>query len=457
MIVSLSVANFRSFASEQTLSLVASNRFAHDHEDHTLPIPDCNERVLRTAVLYGANGAGKSNLFKAVQYMRNMARGSAKRKSGTGREIFRFGQGETTPSAFDLQFITNQKLYRFGFKVDDERVLEEWLAQVEGTKEKTIYERTTDPAGRVTIDAPGLKASGEKLKALATVAGPQNQTFLAAINLTLDETSRGEEINGILGWFKRGLTLISPDTSYSNLGDLLSQNSNFKTFAGEFLKSSSTGVDRLTVEKREITEEELRGLLPSSLLSSVLKDIAEDEDGAAVVQLGEGNEFVIERKPQNRFFKVSIRSIHEHEPGKAIPLELDEESDGTKRLLNLMPALHRFRNSSAVYFIDEIDRSLHPILVRHFLEFFLKSCEGGQRQIIVTTHESSLLDLDILRRDEIWFAEKDQNATTHLYSLSDFKVRKDLAISKHYMQGRFGAIPFIGNFEELLAKQECLE
>jgi uncharacterized protein len=419
MIVSFSVSNFRSFASEQTFSLVASNRFARDHENHTLPIPGSRERVLRSAVLYGANGAGKSNLFKAMRYMRIMARGSAKRKNGTRREVFRFGQGETTPSSFDLQFITNQKLYRFGFKVDDERVLEEWLALVDGTKERTLYERTTDTNGRVTIEAPGLKASGEKLKALATVAGPQNQTFLATINLTLDEASRGEEINGILTWFKRGLTLISPDASYGNLGDLLSQNSNFKTFAGEFLKSSSTGIDRLTVDRREITEEELRGLLPSSVLGSVLKDIVEDDDGTAVVRLGEGNEFVIERKPQNRFFKVTIRSIHEHEPGKAIPLELEEESDGTKRLLNLMPALHRIRNNSAIYFIDEIDRSLHPILVRHFLEFFLKSCEGGQRQIIVTTHESSLLDLDVLRRDEIWFAEKDPNAMTHLYSLSD--------------------------------------
>ena len=112
------------------------------------------------------------------------------------------------------------------------------------------------------------------------------------------------------------------------------------------------------------------------------------------------------------------------------------------------------RGNSAVYFIDEIDRSLHPILVKTFLESFLKSCSGGHRQVIVTTHESNLLDLDLLRRDEIWFVEKDQEGATRLYSLLDFKVRNDLEIRKHYLQGRFGAIPFLGDIDGLLQEKE---
>ena len=131
-------------------------------------------------------------------------------------------------------------------------------------------------------------------------------------------------------------------------------------------------------------------------------------------------------------------------------MELTEESDGTRRLLNLIPALH----NPCVYFIDEIDRSLHPILVKEFLGFFLKSCGGVSRQIIVTTHESNLLDQDLLRRDEIWFAEKDQTAATRLYSLLDFKVRNDRDIRKGYLQGRFGAVPYLGSLEHLLAKTD---
>ena len=105
-----------------------------------------------------------------------------------------------------------------------------------------------------------------------------------------------------------------------------------------------------------------------------------------------------------------------------------EESDGTRRLLQLIPALKSLKDGPRVYVIDEIDRSLHPILVRGFLDFFLNSCKGERRQLIMTTHESSLLDQDLLRRDEIWFAEKDDSGATSLYSLLDFKVRKDLEI-----------------------------
>jgi hypothetical protein len=108
------------------------------------------------------------------------------------------------------------------------------------------------------------------------------------------------------------------------------------------------------------------------------------------------------------------------------------------------------QRQGGVYFVDEIDRSMHPILVRQLLEFFLNSRGENPGQMILTTHESSLLDLDLLRRDEIWFAEKDSDQATRLYSLADFKVRNDLEIRKHYLQGRFGAIPFLGSLDRLM-------
>jgi AAA15 family ATPase/GTPase len=457
MIVSFSVANFRSFWSEETFSLVASNRLAGSHDEHALPIPNSSERVLRTAVLYGANGAGKSNLFKALGYVRTVALRPRKKGSGTGREAFRFGTRADEPSSFDLQFVAEGQLYRFGFKVDDQRILEEWLVRVEGGRERTLYERTTNESGRVTIEAQGLKAAGEKLRALATVGGPQNQSFLATIHVTLDGSEFGDELKGILYWFKENLHLVEPDSPFAALGHSLAKDSDFAKFAGDFLKASSTGVDHLEVSKNEITEDELRSLLPDSLVSRVLKDVREEEDGTALFQMGDGNELLIERTDKNHFYRITIQAAHEHVAGKVIPLELSEESDGTRRLLNLLPALHRLGTSNDVYFIDEIDRSLHPILVMKFLDFFLRSCTEGHCQVIVTTHESNLLDLDLLRRDEIWFAEKDQEAATRLYSMSDFKVRKDLEIRKHYLQGRFGAIPFLGNLDRLCAEKGTLE
>jgi hypothetical protein len=353
-----------------------------------------------------------------------------------------------------LQFIAADNLYRFGFKVDDERIIEEWLFHIVGSRQRLLYERTTDGNGKVVIDAEGLKSAGEKVIALATVGGPQNQSFLATINVTLDAWDVGEELGRVLPWFGRSLNLIAPDESLGPFGHLLDQDSGFLSFAGAFLKSTSTGVDHLEVLKKEMSRDDLGGLLPDGVVSKVLRDLAEAKDDTALVRLVDGKELLVEGKGENRVIQISVQAAHEHEPGKVVRLELAEESDGTRRLLNLLPALHSPRATGVVYFIDEIDRSLHPILVKEFLEFFLKSRDDRLRQIIVTTHESNLLDQDLLRRDEIWFAEKDPTESTRLYSLLDFKIRNDLEIRKHYLQGRFGAVPFLGNLKHLLAKSD---
>ena len=451
MLVSFSVDNFRSFAGEETFSLVASNKIT-GMDDHSVPIPGTKERVLRTAVLYGANGAGKSNLFKALTYLRTMALRTRKKNSGTGREPFRFADETDKPSVFDVQFIAEEKLYRFGFKVDDNCILEEWLVEINGSRERELYERLTDSQGNVIIDSKKFKRSGNKLKALATIGGPHNQTFLATIRATLDASDYGADLSAVIDWFDDSLTLIEPDAPFLPIGQMLTQDSDFLQFASGFLKSSSTGIDHLKVLKREISEDELRGLLPDKLVSNVLDGIREHR--MAVVPLPERREILVEQTEENHYYMLTVQAEHEHQQGRVIPLELVEESDGTQRLLNLIPALHHLQAGSGVFVIDEIDRSMHPMLSWKFLEFFLNCCKGEQRQLIVTTHESNLLDLELLRRDEIWFAEKDKTGATRLYPLTDFKVRKDLEVRKHYLQGRFGAVPFLGSLDRLLEKEE---
>jgi AAA15 family ATPase/GTPase len=453
MIVSFSVANFRSFSTEETLNLVASPRLGQSHKEHEIAIPNSDEKVLRTAVLYGANGAGKSNLFKALSFVKRIALGSRAKGSGTGREAFLLGSRAAEPSSFDLQLIADSKLYRFGFKADDNRITEEWLARIDGSKEKILYERVTDETGKVKVNVPGI-SSAKKLKALATVAGPQNQSFLATIHLTLEKADLDDQLRSILEWFENGLVLIGPSAPFRGLGNRLAKDDGFKEFASGFLKATSTGVDHLDVVKTEIKDEELLASLADPGLTSAFKLLKESKKGTTFLTNDRGTEL---RKDGDVFSIIKIRSMHAHKQGQEVALELADESDGTQRLLNLLPALYYPRNKGAAYFIDEIDRSLHPKLVFDFLKFFLRSCEGTQRQVIVTTHESNLLDLELLRRDEIWFAEKDKEAATRLYSLSDFKVRNDLEIRKHYLQGRFGAIPFLGNLARLLDDQGCPE
>lgn len=453
MIVSFSVSNFRSFSSEVTFSLVASNRLTASHEGHAVPIPDSDQKVLRVAVLYGANGAGKSNLFKALRFLKSIALGTRQKDSGTGRTPFRFGDWPKKPSEFDLQFIGDGKLYRFGFKLDDDRILEEWLVQVIGGREKALYERTTDARGEVSIEiGEGLRESDERLRALAKVGGPPNQSFLATAQATLAAPHIGAQIGGILEWFKTGLNLVTPDQPFGGLGQALASEPELTEFAGAYLKSSATGVDHLDIRKIEMHEDEVRRLLPEGLVSRLREDAKQHK--TALLRMPDGTELLVDGPHGARFNHIEIRAAHKDSDQSTLLFNLAEESDGTIRLLQLVPALHNLRRVGGAYFIDEIDRSLHPLLVWKFLEFFLHSCASKLGQVIVTSHESNLLDLDLLRRDEIWFAEKDADSSTHLYSLLDFKVRNDLEIRKHYLQGRFGAIPFLGNLDRLRESQQ---
>lgn len=449
MLVSFSVSNFRSFDQEQNLSLVASGRLGGAHETHAIPVPSSAEKVLRAGVLYGANGAGKSNLITALQYAKRVALGLRTASSGTGRVPFRLREQRDQPSTFDLQFVANGNLYRFGFSVDDERILEEWLIHVVGNKESPIYERCADADYRVKIEAPGLKDGSVRLKALVTVGGRHNQSFLATVRANLESRDFGDHLGAVINWLDDGLTVIGPDTRPNIVGEQLAINEEFRKFAGNFLKASSTGVDRLNVERTELSKGEMQALVPEATLFSILKGL--DQQDSLMMRLPSGRELLVERKSDgDHFYQVAIQVTHRDESEKEAALELAEESDGTRRLLDLISALYSLTRRSAVYVIDEIDRSIHPMLVYKFLEYFLSVCTRMPCQVIVTTHETHLLDLNLLRRDEIWFVEKDGASATRLFSLTDFKVRKDLQIEKGYFEGRFGAVPFLRDIDRLI-------
>lgn len=453
MLVSFSVANFRSFSEEQTFSLVASGRLSGTHDNHTVPIPDSDKRVLRIGVIYGANGAGKSSLFKALEYFEKLAIFGTK-VNGTGRAPFKFSSIKDGPSSFDLQFISNDSLYRYGIVLDDRFIKEEWLVKVVGQREEPIYDRITNDAGEVVIHASGLP-SGSKAALLAEVGGPDNQTFLATLNATVKETDLTGALQDVLVWFKERLNLTPPDGTIEPVGHMLADNLEFRDFASGFLRDSSTGVHELEVDKEEVSEEQLERLLPKSLYSQIKQDLDSRQSKVAIVQYPNGQELIVERTDANIFYRLSVHATHKPEGSNEVSkLSFNEESDGTRRLLQLLPALHLSKSRSPIYFIDEIDRSMHPMLIWKFLQSFLTNCSDHLSQIIVTTHESNLLDLDLLRRDEIWFAEKGLDLGTRIYSLSDFRVRKDLEIRKHYLQGRFGAVPFLGRIDSILENEE---
>ncbi len=433
--------------------MVASLR-QPDHKDHLVPIEKLGQSLLPVAVLYGANGSGKSNLVKGIRFMERLVMSGTQPGKTTGREAFLFGGGggAAEPSSFELRFLASDQVFSYGFKVTDKMVQEEWLDLVTTeTRKVNLFERVTDPDGKVTIEAgDGLTeddlGNHQKVVALAKVGVRANQLFLAGVRETLEAESYGPLLSAVLGWFD-ALIVIPPDANFGGLAEWVAKDPKFAEFAGEFLKDAATGVDRLHVVTTEIKD--TAAGIPSEFLKKFMDDTKPGE--VRVLPLGPLGDVIAERGEGTKLLLRTIQAEHAIEGNeKPVRLPFQEESDGTQRLTNLLPALFQLRQRQRVFLIDEIDRSLHPLLSRKFIEFFLTACKGHGSQIILTTHESNLMDLDLLRRDEFWFTEKDKSGASALYSLSDFKVRTDLKLDKGYLYGRFGAIPFLGNLDRLL-------
>jgi uncharacterized protein len=335
-----------------------------------------------------------------------------------------------------------------GLYLDEERIINDRLAHVVEGKERPIYLRHIDSAGKVEVDAPGLRNGSEKLQALVKVGSRHNQSFLATVRATLERGDVGRTLTEVIEWLDVGLALIGPESTHDVSVKRLARDAEFRQFAGEFLKAAATGVDHMRVAKTELSKDEARALFSRETRRSG------QERGSvhplSALRVPNGSELLVERTAGgDHFYSVAIHAAHKPALHPEGMLPLAEESDGTRRLLDLIPAIYQMQPGKAVYFIDEIDRSLHPLLVYKYLEYFLRACTGTPCQIIVTTHETHLLNLDLLRRDEVWFAEKDSSATTHLYPLTEFNVRKDLQVRKGYLGGRFGAVPPLGGIDQM--------
>jgi uncharacterized protein len=435
MLLSFSVGNFRSFREKQTLSMVASNRHA-DHREHLREIPFDSNMALPVAALYGANGAGKSNLVKALVALKGLVSSGTEMGRSIPRNAFVLDQeSASSPTEFELQFLAKGKAYVYGAKLMDDRVAEEWLSELQNGSETSIFQRSTDASLVTGIEYHAKLTGASKLDALRVVQGPPNQLFLHVIRTNLTGPDRGPSFEAVLDWFEDRLLIIEPDAMYGNLCSLLEKDASFAKFAGHFLQKVATGVDELTVDTSEVKEEG-KGAL-DKLFAGGRRSVSQGETA-------------VERDEQGKVFLHEVKSQHLTARGQRVDLPLKDESDGTRRLLHLLPALHLYKGGEGtVFVIDEIDRSLHPLLAKEFVRAFLKECAGKGSQIIFSTHDTNLLDPKLLRRDEIWFAEKKLPAgATELYSLSDFKVRTDLKFDKAYLEARFGAVPPIPELPE---------
>ena len=448
MLVQFSVENFLSFDEEQVFSMIATG--GDQHPAHLVPdVPRKGQALLRAAAIYGANGAGKSNLVQAMQFAKNLIVEGTRGTQMIPIRPFKLGKEAGRPSKFEFIIKAQGVLYNYGFRLDATRLQEEWLYATPNKHEVKFFERSTSEDGKVDVEVgPALSGrSGKQKQFLNFVAqGTRpNQLFLTEM---LERNVA--EVKPVLDWFQKSLLVILPETPATHLEMYVHEDEAMTSFMETILCMTGTGVEGVVTEEIPYDFESL----PLSVSGAAKKQIEAQlaaSDAVTVRLHGPREErLTLKRDDQDQITQVLLRMLHRGKDERMVQFNMDEESDGTQRLINLIPALFALRqNPDHVIVLDELDRRLHPFLSRFFVQAALGGAGEQHGQLIFTTHDTNLLDLDLLRRDEIWFAEKDRGGASHFYSLAEFKTRTDLKIEKGYLNGRFGAIPFIGDVRRL--------
>lgn len=439
MLIRFVVSNFLSFNEEREFNMLAGSFKTHKHHVYNLGKVD----VLKAAAIYGANGAGKSSLIKAIEFLQDSVNNGAIFRSVNDKKFKLDKNNELKPISFEIEFTVDKKIYAYGVSFNNITVIEEWLYESGiNIEDKKIFERKTLKSGKQSIKMSDKYQKTQKQKLLIEL---MEDNLLKSNELFLGKTDelKIKEITSARNVIEKEIVIIHPGSKFQSLVPALTSSSRFKTFANEMLETFDTGVSELDIETMDI--DKYFGEDDEKTKKEIIQNI---KDGHSVL-LNTETGGVLATKEKGKYVVKKVIAKHLNNEGKKISFDLTEESDGTQRLLDFIPAFDGILNDEICFIIDEIDQSLHPTLLKSIIQKVMNN-DNTKGQLIFTTHESNLLDLDIFRQDEVWFAEKNKSTgSTQLYSLSDFKPRYDLDIRKGYLKGRFGAIPFLAHLEDL--------
>jgi len=448
-LIRLNVKNFLSFSeredgrSEEFSMLAGKVRSKKEHV-----YEDGKVKLLKFAAVYGANAAGKSNLVKALDFMRKTIV-SGLPKGHTDQYCKVAAEGREKESYFEIEILLNKKYYAYGFEIilNQSRFLSEWLVELTPDhKEKLVFSRDISKGIYELGEEIMEKGLIEKLSVYAEdIQEDGSVLFLSIMNQNkktlYQQFAQAGIFQDIYMWIKNHLDIHYPDrpiSDYSYMAKTENVNEICRTIA-----AFGTGIT--DVQTVEVPVEKVFAHIPKQIQDILLADIEKraaemkagmDADGFGCIMRSNRDFFILKMDKEENIVCETIKFSHEK---KNVLFELSEESDGTVRLLDLLEVL--LSDSGKTYVIDELDRCLHPSLTYKFVETFLDLASNKNIQLIVTTHESRLLDLDLLRRDEIWFVNKRNSGKSDIYSLEEYSARFDQKIDKAYLEGRYGGIP----------------
>ncbi len=427
MLLEFTVGNYKSFKEPVTLSMVASSLKEHG-KNHVFS--SNKYELLKSEIIYGANSSGKSNLFKAITFMKSTILLSAKETQINERfdvDNFRLStETENKPSHFEIIFLIDDKRYRYGFQISKNEIESEWLFYVPTTKEAMLFTRLKDD---INI---GLHFKEGK--------GLEKRTRNNALFLSVVAQFNGEISKQILKWFSN-LNIISGSNDLRHEGFTLEKlkDSKFKQWALNYLKTADIDILGLQVEWNDLDFEKLP--------KNIKRHLKENNISEKQIQTIRGD------------FTVQTNHQKYNADKEKIGLEKfdlkENESEGTRKLLMFAGPIWDTLKNGKILFIDEFETKFHQRLTVSLIKLFNSSVSNSNKaQFVLATHDTNLLDSDLFRRDQIWFVNKNKYGVSELYSLAEYKesnkaVRKDASYNKNYLMGKYRAVPVVDNFDNL--------
>lgn len=429
MLLQFSIKNFRTFKEKATLSLVASNYDKDTREtDNVNQDAKFNLRILKSAVVYGANASGKSKLFEALMFMKRFVNISSKdSQKGDKIDVEAFSlnnESKKLPTEFEVIFTYKNINYRYGFEADKKKIVSEWLYYKPKTKEIELFYR--DGKKFETHERNFSKGNTVIKEGLV-----RENALLVSVAAQFNDST----CISVIEWFEN-LNIISGlnEGGFKNntIEKIKSNKDKFKIL--EFLKAADLGIQDIQYEEFSLGE------LPEELKEKFkeLKEQMKDFDPEAFSDIS------------------TLHNVYDNNrknTGKAKFSVSRDESNGTKKFLFLSGTIIDVLENGGILIGDELDSKLHPNLVCKIVSLFnSKESNKKNAQLIFNTHDTNLLSSGLFRRDQIWFTDKNKYGEAKLYSLADFKsdeVRKTESFEENYIRGKYGAVPFLGFFDNL--------
>ncbi|MEF3808362.1 ATP-binding protein [Acinetobacter baumannii] len=412
MIIDFSIENFLSFKEQQTLSFVAEPPY-DIHPEHLLDTPEKDLKLLKTIVIYGANASGKSNFLSAIHFLKQLILNSAENKPDEKFDLIPFlldKELKNSATSFDINFFCNEIRYNYSLVLDKSQVFHEHLNYYTKKYKKNIFSRDLNNLGEYEYSI------GTDLKPKRIYEDTALKTLPNVLFLSKMVQENSQFLKPIYDWFSNTL---SEQFSLEDTAKSIHSDENFKKRFLKFLENQDIDIVDINVDKGSLAEQIIKN---NNFTPEVQEKILEDL--------------------KNRYY-YDIKTYHRNSDNELEPFDLELESQGTRKLFALSSLLlNNYKKFEKTFYVDELSSALHPLLVKNFLKEFNHTTFN---QLICVTHDTHLINQECLRKDQIYFVEKDKSQVSSLYSLLEFNPRNDRENWElRYLSGRYGATPFFG-------------